>query len=420
MIISFAKCAKYCYVNEILTKLFPGGKMRRSLIIIALIALSTATFGYTAYTDIEYYPTGTAPQLEKNMLDIYVPEGATAGTPVIFFVHGGTWMFNDRVDFAAVGTELSDNEGYVVVIPSYRLSDSLHPENTHPCHIQDVAQAFAWTKDNITDYAGDPSKLIVMGHSAGGHLACLLSTNTYYLENAGAEISDIVGVVDFSMGIYDIPKLYADIGMFASMGYSMMGLDRVFGPIADSADTWYDASPKYHVSANTPPTVHFVTVNDMEHIIGGDFGGMGMVFLPGEIQFVYDDYNTYHPTDTFWIEGNHDTGFSNFVFEPTCRARTVTMDFIDDLLVSVEEAPPSTPTANTFCHPNPFNAACRIEAPGAKTVEIYNTKGEMVSSLDYADGEVIWSPGKEIPAGIYFVKAKANGNNSTTKITFIK
>lgn len=390
-------------------------------VLFFLILTTSIVFAYTSYTDIEYYPTGTAPQIEKNMLDIYVPDGATAGTPVIFFIHGGTWMFNDRTDFTAVGTELSDGEDYIVVIPSYRLSDSLHPENTHPCHIEDIAQAFAWTAENIDDYNGNPDRLIVMGHSAGGHLAVLLSTNTYYLEEAGAEIDDIIGVVNFSMGIYDIPKLYADIGMFASMGYSMMGLDRVFGPIADSATTWYDASPKYHVSVETPPTLHFVTIDDMEHIIGGDFGGMGMVFLPGEIQFVYDDYNAYHPTDTFWIEGNHDTGFSNFVFEPTCRARTLTMDFLDGLLAGVEEKSPEIPDEiKITCYPNPFNGACRVDAPGANEIEIYNVCGKLITVSDCQNGEAIWLPDEGVPAGVYLVKTKSNYTRVITKLTYLK
>ncbi|MGC9314931.1 MAG: alpha/beta hydrolase, partial [bacterium] len=110
--------------------------MKKIAFLVILISICTSTFAYTYYADIEYYPSGTAPQLDKNMLDIYIPDGASATTPVIFFVHGGTWMFNDRTDFAAVGTELADGEDYVVVIPSYRLSDSLHPENTHPCHIE--------------------------------------------------------------------------------------------------------------------------------------------------------------------------------------------------------------------------------------------------------------------------------------------
>ncbi len=390
-------------------------------VLFVLILTTSIVFAYTSYTDIEYYPTGTAPQIEKNMLDIYVPDGATEGTPVIFFVHGGTWMFNDRTDFAAVGSELSDGEGYIVIIPSYRLSDSLHPENTHPCHIEDVAQAFAWTAENIGDYNGDSDRLIVMGHSAGGHLAVLLATNTYYLENAGAEIDDIVGVVNFSMGIYDIPKLYADIGMFASMGYSMMGLDRVFGPIADSATTWYDASPKYHVSAETPPTLHFVTIDDMEHIIGGDFGGMGMVYLPGEIQFVYDDYNAHHSTDTFWIEGNHDTGFSTFVFDPYCRARSLTMTFLDDLLAGIDERSTEMPAIMDIAtYPNPFNAGCRIDAPGANEIEIYNVNGDLVTTVDCRDGSSIWLPNASVPAGLYLVKTKSNNTRMTTIITYLK
>jgi pimeloyl-ACP methyl ester carboxylesterase len=394
--------------------------MRKLLFLVGLIIISAA-FAYTAHNDIEYYPSGEAPQLEKNMLDIYVPSGATAGKPVIFFAHGGTWMFNDRSDFVAVGTQLSDGEDFVVVIPSYRLSDSLHPENTHPCHIEDIAQAFAWTVENISAYQGDPEKIIVMGHSAGGHLAVLLSTNTFYLENAGAEIDDILGVVNFSMGIYDIPKLYSDIGFLASMGYSMIGFDRVFGPIADSSANWYDASPRYHVGPNTPPTIHFVSVDDMEQIIGGDFGGYGFVILPGEIQFVYDHYNLYHPTDTFWIDGDHDTGFATFIFSATCRARYLTMAFIDGLLTGIDEKKNQIPEQMSItAYPNPFNSACKLTSSGDGIFEIYDVQGKLIDLLVCANGDAVWRPSEETPAGVYLIKTKSGLLESISKVTYLK
>jgi len=389
-------------------------------ILLILCAFSTV-FAYTVHSAIEYYPPGEAPQPDKNMLDVYVPDGVGSGTPVIFFIHGGTWMYNDRTDFAGVGMVLADEEEYITVIPSYRLSDSLHPGNTHPCHIEDVAQAFAWTVDNIATYNGDPSELVVIGHSAGAHLAALLSTNTYYIDEAGASVEDIQCLVSFSMGIYDIPKLYADIGMFASMGYSMMGFDRIFGPIADSTINWYDASPKYHVSADTPPTLLFVADNDMEQIIGGDFGGLGYIFLPGEIQFTYNDYNVYQPTDSFWIEGDHDVSFANFVYYPTCRARVLTMNFIEGILTDIDERGTDLPENQSInITPNPFNAACRIDAPIGANIEIFDISGAMTAQLENTDGSAVWLPKPIVPAGLYFAKIMTDSGTYTKKLTYLK
>ncbi len=413
--------------------------MRISLctFFLALFIVSTA-LTYTLHSDIEYYPTGTAPQLDKNMLDIYVPAGATETTPVVFFVHGGTWMYNDRSDFGLVGQVMADEEGFVTVIISYRLSDSLHPENTHPCHIEDVAQAFAWTVENISTYSGDPSKIIIMGHSSGAHLIGLLATNTYYIEAAGAEVSDIKGAVSFNMGVYDIPKLYADIGTFASMGYEMMGFNLIFGPIADSAANWYDASPKYHIDADTPPFVIFVSINDMEQIIGGDFGGLGFIFLPGEIQFTYNDLNVYQPTDSFWLPGDHDTGFSDFVYYSTSLGRIHTMAFIDDILAGIDDVVELPMEASISASPNPFNSAVRIRVRGFEDsrvrVEILDMNGRIVADIPVGAGskpasaggswtlpyEITWQPDESIGSGVYLVRATIEDEYITKRIVYLK
>ena len=59
----------------------------------------------------------------------------------------------------------------MTVIPSYRLA----PKNPHPAQIQDVAAAFAWTVRHIAEYGGDTNRIYVGGHSAGAHLAALLT-----------------------------------------------------------------------------------------------------------------------------------------------------------------------------------------------------------------------------------------------------
>ena len=61
-------------------------------------------------------------------------------------------------------------EGIVVVVPSYRLA----PKHQHPAQIEDTAAAFAWTVAHAAEFGGDPKRITIMGHSAGGHLVSLL------------------------------------------------------------------------------------------------------------------------------------------------------------------------------------------------------------------------------------------------------
>lgn len=76
----------------------------------------------------------------------------------------------------------------------------------HPDHIEDVAQAYKWTRDHIRAYQGDPDRIFVMGHSAGGHLATLLALDSSYLEKLGESPDSIKGVIAIS-GVYNFGRL---------------------------------------------------------------------------------------------------------------------------------------------------------------------------------------------------------------------
>jgi arylformamidase len=121
-------------------------------------------------------------------------------------------------------------QGIGVVVTNYRLS----PEVQHPEHIKDVARAFAWTHKNIGKHGGDPGRIFICGHSAGGHLVALLATNGDYLKAEGLTVADIKGCIPIS-GIFDIRD-------------KMM--PRVFGPDGANRKT---ASPLYNVKDGLPP-----------------------------------------------------------------------------------------------------------------------------------------------------------------------
>ncbi|SDE29496.1 Acetyl esterase/lipase [Variovorax sp. CF079] len=106
----------------------------------------------------------------RQVLDIFRPSGARHA-PVVAFVHGGAFVRGDKCTSA----ELYDNvlhwfarQGFVGVNIEYRLA----PEAPYPGGARDVAQATAWLHAQVADYGGDPSRMMLIGHSAGGtHVA---------------------------------------------------------------------------------------------------------------------------------------------------------------------------------------------------------------------------------------------------------
>jgi acetyl esterase/lipase len=146
------------------------------------------------------YTEGKPEDADKHKLDIYRP-AEPKDAPVLMFVHGGYWRQGDRAQYTFIGNRFAE-AGYVVVIPSYRLM----PANPHPAQIEDIAAAFDWTHEYISKYGGDPNRIVVSGHSAGGHLASLLALDPKWLQRFKLPAGAIRAVVSLS-GVYDVARV---------------------------------------------------------------------------------------------------------------------------------------------------------------------------------------------------------------------
>lgn len=103
---------------------------------------------------------------ERQRVDLYQPEGRT-GMPVVMFVHGGAFIRGDKDSNAEVYSNVTRyfaRHGCVGVNIEYRLA----PEAAYPGGAEDVGRAVAWVRENIAAHGGDPARIILFGHSAGG------------------------------------------------------------------------------------------------------------------------------------------------------------------------------------------------------------------------------------------------------------
>jgi arylformamidase len=105
------------------------------------------------------------------VLDIFVPAGAAGAAPVQVFYHGGYWRSFKASDFAFVAERFVE-AGVVAVIVNYALVPAVRIGEL----VRQCRAALAWVHGNIARYGGDPRRIYLSGHSAGGHLVASLAT----------------------------------------------------------------------------------------------------------------------------------------------------------------------------------------------------------------------------------------------------
>ncbi len=187
------------------------------------------------------------PGIDPNLLSLDIYSASQTGSlqPVMIYVHGGGWLAGDKRDVDHK-PEFFVKAGFVFVSVNYRLS----PKAKFPAHASDVALSVAWVYQNIAGYGGDPKKLNLMGHSAGAHLAVLVSTDEQYLKAYGLDLSNIRSVVSLDTAGYDL-------AVFARRCKGNTLPDPYGTAFGQVPDEWQAASPVTYVKAgkHIPPMV---------------------------------------------------------------------------------------------------------------------------------------------------------------------
>jgi arylformamidase len=130
----------------------------------------------------------------RETLDIYAAE--KAGGPVLIYIHGGYWRSGTKEDNANFVPAFTQR-GATVVLVEYDLC----PNVTVSDIVRQTRAAIAWTFRNIVRYGGNPSKLYISGHSAGGHLTAMALAHQW--ENEGLSNDFIKGAAAMS-GVHDL------------------------------------------------------------------------------------------------------------------------------------------------------------------------------------------------------------------------
>jgi acetyl esterase/lipase len=153
---------------------------------------------------------------KRQRLDLYRPvaSGPQGRLPIILFLYGGSWSSGEKGGYGFAGRALAAR-GFLVAVPDYRLV----PQVRYPAFLEDNAAAVRWVVANATRFGGDPSRVVLVGHSAGAYNAAMLALDPRWL---GAERRAIRGWVGLA-GPYDFlpldgPVTRATFGQAGDLG----------------------------------------------------------------------------------------------------------------------------------------------------------------------------------------------------------
>ncbi|MEO6434457.1 MAG: alpha/beta hydrolase [Tepidisphaeraceae bacterium] len=168
-----------------------------------LLNATISSRGYVRSAGIAYGP------LPRQKLDVYRPRHAKSHSDVVIFFYGGDWQTGSRTDYRFVAEALT-SRGFIAVIADYRL----YPSVTFPAFVEDGALAVRWVHDHAECLDGDADHLYLMGHSAGAHIAALLTLDAHYLHDVGLE-QDAIRATAALSGPYDFAPPPGDRAVFA-------------------------------------------------------------------------------------------------------------------------------------------------------------------------------------------------------------
>lgn len=228
--------------------------MTKSLLISIIILLSVScnkkdeelTYISVQMKDIPYGPH------IKQKLDISLPNNADKNNnvPIALFIHGGSWISGDKNDFDWI-KETVNNYNFAYITINYRL---LQDNVTYKQMLEDITLSIEYLKNNSEKYYLKPDKIFIMGSSAGGHLALLYS----YSINSPIKIACVssqTGPTDFSDPDQISLNGKENLVILNNLLGTQITIQQLNDPDFSFPIALKMASPIYHISDDTPPTI---------------------------------------------------------------------------------------------------------------------------------------------------------------------
>ena len=218
----------------------------------AVRVLSNVTYGTDPGTVLdEYWP----------------PSPASSPTPAVIFIHGGGWLVGDKGAWATNAQKLVAATGW----PAFSINYDMDPNETaYSVEPRDVTAAINWVKANAAKLDIDPSRIALVGDSAGGHLAMFVATMG---SGPSSDPGRVKAVVSWS-GIADFPLVATDAGCYSSacpganatptqyLGW-LSGRYNGSTLASDQPALWAANSPVDHVDPTDPEMLLFNSTDEM-------------------------------------------------------------------------------------------------------------------------------------------------------------
>lgn len=240
----------------------------------------------------------------RQILDVYRPTGAHRA-PVVLFVHGGAFIRGAKnINAEMYGNVLTwfARQGYIGINVEYRLAQ----DAPYPGGAADVAQACEWVARHVHEFDGDPDRICLIGHSAGGTHVATLACDPLY----GSAPLNVQGVVLISA------RLKADI---LAVNPNAAGVRAYFG---NDPSHYESGSPLTHAARARVPVlvVNAEYENPLLDIYGLEFAlALGKASASAPLHIALPDHNhvsimAHFNTPEQWL-GEQVLAF----FERSCR-----------------------------------------------------------------------------------------------------
>lgn len=169
-----------------------GKFTRRGVVATGLAALASPALAQDPVETVAYGDH------ERQRIDLYGPFGDARPAPILMWLPGGGWRTHQRTDVWDLPAFARRN-GLLFAACDYRPIPGAGARHM----AQDAASAFAWLRTHAAARGGDPDRIFLMGHSAGGHLAALINCDPTWLAAHGLSPADLAGVILMDGACYD-------------------------------------------------------------------------------------------------------------------------------------------------------------------------------------------------------------------------